>query len=574
MPERETEPVRLPLPPRLNRQTAAAGDSSGWNVAAWAAILFGGALRLGQYLANPSIWVDEAALARNVLDRDAAGLFGALDYGQVAPPGFLLGVKLSAALFGGSEHALRLLPLLAGLAGPPLFYLVARELLRPVGSAVATALFSLAVPLVFFSSNLKPYSSDVAVTLLLLWISLRIACSPLGVRGVGLYSALVALSLFLSQAAVFATTAAGAALLADAFARRLPDRRLRAALVTSWAIAVLAVVFHARSVLAPATEAYLARFWAPGYIPSTETWAWWVSTVRSVFSGGPNPNAFDGSLRYPGAIPLALIAAGGATALCVRRPLAGALVIGPAGLALLASALRLYPFHPRLCLFLHPSLLLALVFGAERLGELPRWRPARYLPCLLVPVAALALVREPPPWTPEHLRPVLRRIEEQRRRDDALWVYYGAGQAYAYYEKSRPWPGDVRIASCDRADPRDLLRQIDVERGRPRVWILMAHGSGPFGFDERGLLLAYLETIGRRLDRFYEPPEDATRNRAEAALFDLSDPVRLAATSAERFPIGTVPPQQSWTCYGTMSPFGATEKTLAAVLGSRGGRAP
>lgn len=534
--------------------------------AALLAILVGVALRLWQYFANPSLWVDEAAVARNVLDRDVAHLLGGLDYGQVAPPGFLLGVKLSALLFGGSEYALRIVPLLAGVAGPVLFYFVARAVLRPLGTIVATSLFSLAVPLIFFSANLKQYSTDVAMTLLVLVIALQIGRSALTVRGVIKYAVGVALILFFSQAAVFAATAAGAVLLVDALVRRLPDRPLRAALVALWAIAVLATVLHGRSTLSPVAAAYLHRFWAPGFMPLPGAFAWLWATARNVFAGGPNPNAFDGSLHYPWPGLFALLVAIGVVGFCIRKPVAGALVIGPIGLALLASAAHLYPFNPRLCLFLLPLFLLALVAGVEPLGDLLRWHPARYAPWVLVPFAAWALVHQPPPWTPEHLRPVLEHVADRRQPGDALWVYYGGGQAHAYYSKSIPLPADTRVASCDRADPRDLLRQVDVERGRARVWILLAHGSGPFGFDERGMLLAYLATIGRRIEGFHSPAQDETLNRAEAALFDLSDPARLAATSAERFPIKNVPPPQTWTCYGTMSPQGSTRKIEAAVL--------
>jgi len=537
--------------------------------AALLAILVGVALRLWQYLANPSLWVDEAAVARNVLDRDVAHLFGGLDYGQVAPPGFLLGVKVSAALFGGSEYALRIVPLIAGLAGPLLFYLAARAILRPLGAIVATSLFSLAVPLIFFAADLKQYSTDVAMTLLVLVIALRIGRSALTARGVVKYSLGVALILFFSQAAVFAATSAGAVIVVDALVRRLPDRPLRAALVALWAIAVLATVLHGRSTLSPVAAAYLHRFWAPGFMPIPAAFAWFWATARSVFAGGPNPAAFDGSLHYPLPFLFVLLVAIGGVGLCVRKPVAGALLIGPIGLALLASAARLYPFNARLCLFLLPSFLLALVVGVENLGDLLRWQPARYAPWVLVPFAAWALVRHPPPWRPEHLRPVLEHVAERHRPGDALWVYYGEGQAYAYYSKSIPLPADVRVATCDRADPRDLLRQVDVERGRARVWILLAHGSGPFGFDELGMLLAYLETIGRRIEGFHSPAEDETLNRAEADLFDLSDPARLAATTAERFPIKNVPPPQTWTCYGTMSPQGPTKKIEAAVLEAR-----
>ncbi|MEP7012590.1 MAG: glycosyltransferase family 39 protein [Acidobacteriota bacterium] len=530
-------------------------------------VLLGVGLRLWQYLANPSLWVDEAAVARNVLDRGFAHLFGALDYGQVAPPGFLLGVKLSACLFGGSEYALRLVPLLAGLAGPPLFYLVARAILRPGGAIVATGFFSLAAPLIFFAADLKQYSTDVAMTLVVLGLALRLGRSELSARGVFGYSAGVALALFFSQAAVFMVTAAGAVLLVDAFVRRLPDRGPRAVLVATWAVAVLSTFAHGRSVLSPLDQAYLHRFWSPGFLPVPGALTWLGTTVQNVF-GVANPTAFDGSLHYPWPALFALLVLIGGVGLCVRNAFLGALVIGPIGLALVASAAQAYPWNARLCLFLLPLFLLALVAGAEQLGDLGRWPSTRYLPFLLLPAAAWTLMSQPPSWMPEHLRPVLEHVAERHAPGDALWVYYGAGQAYEYYSKSIPWTGDVRVAICDRANPRDLLRQVDAERGRARVWILLAHGSGPFGFDERGMLLNYLGTIGRPLDAFHAPAADLTLNRAEAVLFDLSDPARLASTTAERFPIDRVPPPQTWTCYGTMSPQGSTARVERAVLGT------
>ena len=63
--------------------------------AALVVVAVGIALRLWQYLADASLWVDEAALARNIVDRSPAGLLAPLDYGQAAPWGFLLIEKLA-----------------------------------------------------------------------------------------------------------------------------------------------------------------------------------------------------------------------------------------------------------------------------------------------------------------------------------------------------------------------------------------------------------------------------------------------------------------------------------------------
>ena len=71
------------------------------------------------YLSNNSLWLDEAALARNVIDRAPLELLGPLDYAQVAPPGFLLTEKFVVLLLGHSEWALRLFPLTCGYAPSP-----------------------------------------------------------------------------------------------------------------------------------------------------------------------------------------------------------------------------------------------------------------------------------------------------------------------------------------------------------------------------------------------------------------------------------------------------------------------
>lgn len=80
------------------------------------------------------------------------------------------------------------------------------------------------------------------------------------------------------------------------------------------------------------------------------------------------------------------------------------------------------------------------------------------------------------------------------------------------------------------------------------------------------MLVAYLDSIGRRVDEFHAPPEDSTPNRAAVFLFDLSDTGRLAASSVEGFAIQNTYPAQTWTCYGTMSPFGPSDRVVADVM--------
>ena len=75
----------------------------------------GAVLRLRVYSNGRSLWFDESLLALNILHRSTAGIFRPLDYHQGAPLGFLFLLKLATKIGGGSEFALRAIPLLAAL---------------------------------------------------------------------------------------------------------------------------------------------------------------------------------------------------------------------------------------------------------------------------------------------------------------------------------------------------------------------------------------------------------------------------------------------------------------------------
>ena len=79
--------------------------------------------------------------------------------------------RASVQLFGPNEYALRLFPLLCGLASLFLFYYLAKKCLNRKAVPIAIALFAILLPLIYYSSEAKQYSSDVAVALCLLAVA-------------------------------------------------------------------------------------------------------------------------------------------------------------------------------------------------------------------------------------------------------------------------------------------------------------------------------------------------------------------------------------------------------------------
>jgi hypothetical protein len=87
-------------------------------------------MRLRQFAVNRSLWLDEAMLAGNIVSRSYGELLRPLADHQGAPLGWLWLERTVVLVFGDGERALRLVPLVAGMAVLPITLHVARRLLR------------------------------------------------------------------------------------------------------------------------------------------------------------------------------------------------------------------------------------------------------------------------------------------------------------------------------------------------------------------------------------------------------------------------------------------------------------
>ena len=130
-------------------------------------------LRTAQYAGNLSFWVDESALALNIIRKSYGELLNPLDYHQAAPVGFLLLEKYVSLHLGIGEYSLRLVPFLSGIASLPVFHALARKSLPKAAIPWALFLFAIAGPLVYYSAEMKQYSSDVLVTMVIFLAGFR-----------------------------------------------------------------------------------------------------------------------------------------------------------------------------------------------------------------------------------------------------------------------------------------------------------------------------------------------------------------------------------------------------------------
>ena len=167
------------------------------------AISAGVVLRLLGYFRNRSLWFDEAAVATNIVERPLSGLFRPLEFHQGAPVGFLIVEKLLTSLMGPSEFVLRLLPLFCGLLTVFLAARIVQLYIDRSAIPLAIALIALNPSLIYYSSEVKQYSSDALVTLLLLWMFVSLSQSDFSAKKIFAFGFMGAAAVWFSHPAAF-----------------------------------------------------------------------------------------------------------------------------------------------------------------------------------------------------------------------------------------------------------------------------------------------------------------------------------------------------------------------------------
>jgi hypothetical protein len=542
----------------LDMRTTALRATTG------AILLTGLALRIYGYLRQPSMWTDEVAVTRNVIDRSLPQLISApLDFGQVAPVGYLAVVKALVALFGRSELVLRLPALLASMAALLLFWRVAGRLAGGFAALTATALVAVCPMVLQQASQVKQYSSDFALSLLILLLAIwtwerRDCLFAIAAGG--------AAALWFSQHAILTAAGAGAALtlLCVMKHRATGCARRVAVILAAWGASAALSLFVSLHNLTPALTDYMRHFWASGFMP-LHGWLPWVwDQLQDVFIQW-NARPWQTGDLIPQLYALSAIL--GLVVIGQRRSEAALLPAFCIAIVIAVSAARWYPFPPleaqRLILF-ESSLLVLLAAAAVEwlirtvLRPTPGVAPlAAAIGLILFAVPTVrAVVHCPPPYKHDMTAEMLAAIRLRWQPGDILYANSGLALGVLYYAPQFALRADDIIAGECSPDPRTWLRELDRLRGR-RVWVVVNNGR-----DQRRLLDLYLRTIGRRVDSIeIEGPGtwDSTLMRPDrpaghplCAAYDLRDPDPLASTNADRFEIPTALRfyDAPWWCFG------------------------
>jgi hypothetical protein len=503
---------------------------------ALAVIALGCILRLWQLAAGASLWLDELAVVRNIVYLPLRTLLlSPLEYGQMAPSGFLAVGRMLFTAIPDQDWVFRVVPFISAVATLPFVYLMSRRALGGLPAVVATALIALSPPLIGFGAVAKQYASDVFVAAVLMYGGLRILSGEMeSPRRLVIFGLVGGLLLFFSFPGVLVAFALATSISAYWAAEQRPEWiRKVVGLGLPLGVCAAAATGLALRTRSQDTASYMADYWTAGFPQSLGNGPFWlwrrlVVVYEAAFI---TPYPWTGvQVLWPSLLlGLALI---GAAALLVQNRATATIVLAPLVVAIAAAAVQLYPLGGRVSLFLTPTLAVLTVAGGVALGQAVNRIVRGAAPFVhVVPLAPVAagLLAAPPPYVVEHTRPLFQTVAEEWRPSDGLYSYYAANQATDYYG-TRYGITNWQAGVCARGNPREYLRQVDTFRGVGRVWVVFTHALPSLA--EREAILGYLRAIGSQERALLDQLDDLGTS---AYLFDLSDPEKLARTTAGEY---------------------------------------
>lgn len=445
-PTPHTPPPRFAWVRRLNRHRRPTVGQL-----AAALLVVGVIARLVRFLLDFPLWGDEAFVAVNFLKRDFAGMWQPLLYGQIVPLGFMWAELAMTRFAGLSEYALRAIPLLAGVAALFVLWFFARAATGRRPALLALGFLAAAYYPIRHANEVKPYSTDLLVALLLVVFAWRLIQRPTTARWATLAVA-AAIAVWCSYPAVF--VAGGIALVLTV---RLIRRRERGfvlgwavfgvALLASWAVMFqLYAQPHAQAASAIGEIAMWQATWPPA--DPLKFVLWFIGThtgnMLAYPVGGKNGGSF---------LTAALVIIGAITLTRRGRGELVGILLSPLLLAFVAALLHRYPYGgtARTMLYMAPAFcLLAGVGFVEAIralvGPTERRFALRAAAILFLAIGVGSVIRDGiEPYKKKanlNARRFVRDLAERVTPEDRVFVFLSPEPDRPWAPYMFPWKGD------------------------------------------------------------------------------------------------------------------------------------
>jgi uncharacterized membrane protein len=468
----------------------------------WLIIILGTLIRLRQYLVNRSLWLDEASLALNILERNYVTLLEKLEYGQAAPPMFLILTKFLTNIFGNNEYTLRFLPLAAGIISLYIFYKVSSHFLNEKALPIALILLSFTHYNVYYSAEFKQYSLELLTALIILLTAVKLYKS--NYNNSKLLSFLITgiFAVWFSHTSVFILAGVGIALLIQLNLERDLEKKFKIKksirLISIYLMWFASFLINYLFIIRYSAAGHFYEFWNNYFFQFPPLS---LLDIKNYFALIVKFLVNPMGLGYVSGIAIFFVIIGEYYLWKKEEKIFFYIINFPILILLMFAVLSLYPFGVRLVLFITPLFYILIANGVYYIFKLFSKQNKELFAILLILIFLFFPFAKGAqnlnfPILKEESRPVINYYLENNNSGDNLYVYFGAERAFKYYTYEK----DISyiIGSSNRGNPELYLNEIEELNLKRNTWFLFSHVHE---YDKQ-IILTYLDRIGRRIDAF------------------------------------------------------------------------
>jgi len=476
-------------------------------------ILFGGVfIRLYQ-LDWRSFWLDEAIFANILVKTNIKQIFDINLYSKGAPftpPIFTIILHFISRIVEPNEFNLRILPAFSGILCLPLIYILTKRFFDKHTASIALFLCSFNSYFIFFSRELKQYTTEALFTLLAIYVAEK-AMETNNKRTLVFFIIFCIISFGFSHSFIFILPVISIFVYLKLIEKRSHYSSLALLnLIFGFISFSLYYLLFIRNYISD----ILIEYWAESYVDysSISNFIMWhfskAYLLLSYYCSFPKALGIFHEIWI--IIILSILFLGIVT--CYQqRSRFFIYLIGPLCLAYLAAWLQKYPLSPRTYLFILPLLLIALAVGLRRIQLIlkeVRVTPllisllSFFLACIYVfkPLYKYVIFYDKEYMRVEQLRPVLEQVKNQISENDFVNIHPRASIAYEFYENI-----------LNKKVIHGHINDLSFYDGNKRVWIIFTHLNEP----QRKEYIKGISNERELLLTIFEPG-------ASAYLFDFS----------------------------------------------------
>lgn len=439
------------------------------------AIVLGASLRLTVYLQNRSFIIDEANLARNIVEKNYLDFFSPLEYEQYSPPLFSCLLKTMTKLGGVNEYSLTFISLLAGMASLILLFLIGRKIKIDHFSLIyLILLFGFSPIAIRYSTELKQYSLDAFLCLLFVFWYLQQRDNNFNLNYVIQMATFGSIAIWLSMPIVFILATIGFQLIYRFL--KTKDVKLEYLVLIGMMWSISFGLYYFSILRADAGTDYLQNFHQKyffSFLPlRAEAWSTNVNLLLGLMRSVTDKTTVS-------LIGCFLFFSFGINQLWKENRTALSTLLLPFLLCLIASHFRQYSLLTRLTIFLIPLLCLVYIYGFSRAWSMG----GKSIKIVLVIYALLTLVNKKAfeyfynPLEIEDSKTTLTFLKNHHQEEELIFVHHSAVPAFLFYnelhdkafriENYKLGKWDELAADAINQDPRILTED--------NFWLYFSH---------------------------------------------------------------------------------------------------